>query len=185
MAITWQDGKDMATRSTHVKTRRRDDIQQARREVWRQAHQTHLRLTWVRPLLRCGAEDPCSAVSYVCMFHRPGDHQAVAAAFPGALAEIATAQLVQWRFPAFALKILHAIRRSARLTAWRTCRQLACASCDDAFAALQGNSMPLLRCRAMLLDGHPPRPRLLAPHVIHCRGTATVPDGGQVSVCSE
>jgi hypothetical protein len=123
--------------------------------------------------------------SVVCMFHRPGDHQAVAAALPGALAEIATAQPVQWRFPAFALKILHAIRRSARLTAWRTCRQLACASCDDAFAALQGNSMPLLRCRAMLLDGHPPRPRLLAPHVIHCRGTATAPDGGQVSVCSE
>jgi hypothetical protein len=119
--------------------------------------------------------------SVVRMFHRPGDHRAVAAALLGAPAEIATAQPVQCRLPAFALKILHALR----LTAWRACRQLACASCDDALAALQGNSMPLLRCRARCCDAGQPPPCLLAPHVIHCRGIATAPEGGQVNVCSE
>jgi hypothetical protein len=61
--------------------------------------------------------------SVVRMFHRPGDHRAVAAALPGAPAEIATAQPVQCRLPAFALKILHALKeisetdRLARLQA--------------------------------------------------------------------
>jgi hypothetical protein len=48
---------------------------------------------------------------------------------------------------------------------------------DDDALALQGNSMPLLRCRARCCDAGQPPPRLLAPHVIHCRGIATAPDG--------
>jgi hypothetical protein len=35
----------------------------------------------------------------------------------------------------------------------------------------------LLRCRARCCDAGQPPPRLLAPHVINCRGIATAPVG--------
>jgi hypothetical protein len=80
------------------------------------------------------------------------------------------------------LEDLACLVRSARLTAWRACSQLACASCDDAIVALQGNIMPLLCCRARCCDAGQPPPRLLAPHVIHCRGIATALAG---TVCDD
>jgi hypothetical protein len=127
---------------------------------------------------------------------RPGDHRAVAAALPGALAEIATARPVQWRLPAFrpAEAIMPLLRCRAR--AWQH---------HGMMLARDGMMMPLLRCRARVwhddglrrdagqlyncvskclcsctivstvlafVAGQPP-PRLLAPHVIHCRGIAT------------